>query len=267
MRTFTTPILLLTACVNPGGMAYTTLQDPVVRMDQYVTALRFYIANTNMKIVVCENTSTDLSYLFAKEILDGRLEYLTFDGNNYDNSLGKGYGEALIIRHALVNSQLINGSKGYVIKVTGRIIVENINDLINYVYSRGKNRFCCNITETFFFQSVVMAFHPSYFKGIMDAALSMINDSAMPPRYLENVLAELIGNNKSIIIKPFLAPPLLKGISATYNIPYSNKNPDDNACDNLFLLSKILTKRGQRLRSLACTAQYFMLLAKRKLTK
>lgn len=267
MKRTGSPIILLTACVRPCGMAYTAMQDPDTRRDQYVAALRYYLDNTELRIVVCENTCTDFSGPFAREISDGRLEYLTFDGNGYDRRLGKGYGEALIIRHALLSSRFINGSHGYVIKVTGRIMVENINDMIKYACCRGNDRFCCNITETFFFQSVVMVFHPGYFTGVIETALGKIDDSANPPRYIENVLAGLIGSDRYIKIKPFLTPPLLNGISATYNTPYSNKDPRNNACDNLAHLSRILAGRGQRLQSLACRARYLLLLAWHRLQK
>lgn len=267
MRVKKAPILLLTACVNPGGMSFTVLQDPDVRMQQYAGALRYYIANTDLRIVFCENTGYDMSDRFAREISDGRLECLTFEGNNYNRSLGKGYGEALIIRHALHNSLFINDSDGYIIKITGRIIVENITDIIRYANGHGGNFFSCNITEVFFFQSVVMMFHPSYFKYIIDEALYRINDSAIPPRYLEIVLAELISKNKEIKIKPYLYPPVLKGISATYNSPYTNKNERDNAIDNLVHLSNILNARGQYIQSLLCKVRYFYLIAKYKLLK
>lgn len=264
MRTVQAPILLLTACVNPDGMAYTALQDPAVRMDQYVNALRYYIDNTDLKIVVCENTCSDFSGQFAKEKSIGRLEYLTFDGNGYDRSLGKGYGEALIMQYALLHSQTIRQSDGYVVKVTGRIIVENIQEIIRKASARGKSRFGCNITETFFFQSVVMVFHKGYFENVITRTLRIVNDSATPPRYLEMVLAELIGKDRSIKIIPFLTPLILKGVSATYNTPYSNRNPRDNACDNLAHLSRILEARGQWIQSFICKTQYLLLLAKHK---
>lgn len=267
MKVSIAPILLLTACVNPGGMAYTALQDPEMRKEQYVNALRYYLNNTRLKIVVCENTGSDFSGEFASETSNGRLEYLTFNGNGYDRTLGKGYGEALIIQHALMHSQFICRSEGYVIKVTGRIIVDNIGEIIRQASARDKNRFGCNITETFFFQSVVMIFHKSYFENVAATALGKINDSDTPPRYLEMVLAELIGKNCEIKIRPFLTPPMLKGVSATYNTPYSHKSPRDNACDNLAHLSRILEARGQIMQSLVCKAHYFLLLAKYKFLK
>lgn len=144
------PILLLTACINSGGMSFTALQDPGVRKRQYVDALRYYLDNASLRIVFCENTGYDMSEQFSEDIASNRLEYMTFDGNRYDRTLGKGYGEALIIQHALCNSSFINDSDGYVIKITGRIIVENISDIIKHAQGFGRTRSHCNFIGPFF---------------------------------------------------------------------------------------------------------------------
>ncbi|RYZ23735.1 MAG: hypothetical protein EOO10_20840 [Chitinophagaceae bacterium] len=51
-----------------------------------------------------ENSGADVSPLFQEEINNGRLEVITFIGNNYDRKLGKGYGEIRIIEKALNDS-------------------------------------------------------------------------------------------------------------------------------------------------------------------
>ena len=89
-------VVLLTACVNPNGMSKTVLQD--------VNALNFYLQETSLPICFVENTGFDMSCEFHSYIDSGRLEYLCFKGNNYDKSLGKGYGEAVIILYATENS-------------------------------------------------------------------------------------------------------------------------------------------------------------------
>ena len=39
-------ILLLTGCINPAGMSYTTLINPEERKKQYVDAIHFYLSKT-----------------------------------------------------------------------------------------------------------------------------------------------------------------------------------------------------------------------------
>lgn len=77
----------------------------------------------------CENTNTDISLEYKQYIKQNRLEYICFDGNNYDKERGKGYGEALIIEYALSHSNLLKQAD-QIIKITGRIIVKNVNQLV-----------------------------------------------------------------------------------------------------------------------------------------
>ena len=148
-------LVLLTACVNPNGMAYTVLQDCEERYYQYMEALDFYLRNTNTPIVFVENSNYDLSSMkeqFDSCIQKGRLEILSFNGNDYDRSLGKGFGEALILRYALDHSKFIK-HVDVVIKITGRLQCTNIeliqrlcklNNLVtaNVVYDQWGNLEC-----------------------------------------------------------------------------------------------------------------------------
>ena len=119
-------VILLTACVNPGGMPFTVLNDTSERLRQYREALDFYLRETTQPIVFCENTLCDFSEDYKEHISSGRLEYITFDGNNFDKSKGKGYGEALIMEEAFRISKLL-GQCDFVVKITGRLIVRNIS--------------------------------------------------------------------------------------------------------------------------------------------
>lgn len=118
-------VILLTACVNPNGMAYTVLQDKDVRLRQYRDALDWYLSHVENKIVFVENTGYDISPLYENSIKSGKLEVLTFHGNDYDKSRGKGYGEALIMDYAIKNSFFLQGDVN-IMKITGRLICENV---------------------------------------------------------------------------------------------------------------------------------------------
>lgn len=124
--------ILLSACVNPNGMTHTALQDTQERMNQYKRAILWYIEHTDQPIVVVENSNTDMSAEFADFIKEGRLEYIFFDGNNYPHELGKGLGEALIIKYALDNSYILKSYDSF-IKITGRLILNNFNDIIRKI--------------------------------------------------------------------------------------------------------------------------------------
>ncbi len=119
------PVILLTACINPNGMAFTVLQDSDERLKQYREALDWYLHHVENKIVFVENTGYDISPMYEDVIASGRLEVLTFHGNDFDKSKGKGYGEALIIEYALKNSEFLEEDLN-IIKITGRLICENV---------------------------------------------------------------------------------------------------------------------------------------------
>ena len=103
-----TQILFLTACVNPKGMAYTKLSNPEIRLQQYKDALNWHLENTDMKILLVENSGYDFSDSYQKQIDEGRMEMLCYDGNDYDRSRGKGYGEAAIMEYGITHSRLLS---------------------------------------------------------------------------------------------------------------------------------------------------------------
>ena len=81
-------ILLLTGCINPAGMSYTTLNNPEERKKQYVDAINFYLSSTNFPIVFAENSGTDISNIFQDYIKSSRIEILCFCGH-HDKGRGK----------------------------------------------------------------------------------------------------------------------------------------------------------------------------------
>lgn len=215
-------VILLTACINPGGMAYTSLQDVESRIQQYKKALHFYLEFTQFKILVVENTLSYFADRMEYYILSGRLEYLTFEGNNYDKSLGKGFGEALIIRYALENSLLLREAE-YVIKITGRLIVPNIKKLYKLGDFSTKDGYMisCNIrpskklaTSVFFIAS--KRFLESYFVP----RINEIDDKHH--KWFEHILFDAVEECKKDKGRCFIFPiPIkLEGISGTTSKAY-----------------------------------------------
>lgn len=215
-------IILLTACVNPNGMASTMLQEVKVRLEQYKKALHFYLLNTDYKILFVENTQTDFSQEFNEFINDGRLEYLTFQGNDYDKSLGKGYGEALIIKYAFDNSALIRSTE-YIIKITGRVVVENLAMLCKVGnLSVDRNALiACNVRPSKKIgNSVFFVFDKRFFQIYLSSFLNKINERENI--WFEHVLFESIqrckqDGSKCIV---FSRPIKILGITGTTAKPY-----------------------------------------------
>lgn len=179
-------VLLLTACINPKGMSKTALQDKDKRLAQYKTALDWYLQNTNVRIVFIENTNFDISPCYAEYIEQGRLEILTFDGNNYEKSLGKGYGEALIVEYGFNNSQFIKEAED-IVKITGRLIIKNTKQLLNHSKS---GIVYCNLVKATSRKntgySIFFRAPKSFYTGYFLKNITLINDDAL--YYFEHYL-------------------------------------------------------------------------------
>lgn len=131
-------VLLMTATIDPNGMSNLKLHDTEIRKRQYIEAINFYLNNTILKIIFCENSNVNIYNEITNKNKIDRLEYINYRGNDYDKSIGKGYGEAKIILYALNNSKFIKNCK-YIIKITGRVKILNINDYIRKVKRKNLN--------------------------------------------------------------------------------------------------------------------------------
>ena len=169
-------IILLTGCINPKGMAFTTLSDQEERKAQYINAIRYYLSNTSFKIVFSENSGTDISHFFQDSIESGRMEYLTFNGNQ-DKKRGKGYGECEIIEYAIKKSKLIHSSKEQrIAKITGRLIIKNIKGILrwhNLLFS--KQTVFCSINSDLSFPDSRLIVAPVSFYRVFLNSKELIN--------------------------------------------------------------------------------------------
>lgn len=220
-------VILLTACVNPGRMPYTVLTDKSVRLQQYRAALDFYLSQTSLPVVFCENTLCDFSADYQQYIDSGQLEYITFDGNSFDHSKGKGYGEALIMEEAFSRSEQLQHCD-IVIKITGRLIVKNISQLVN-----DNSRMLFPTIQTFpsangMIDSRLIIMPKSFCTDEFLPAKSKINDSA--EYYFEHLLFDTLKNRQRFAHIPFLHVPLIEGVSGSSGKKYVS---DDNNNNNL----------------------------------
>mgnify|MGYP006995093844 CR=1 FL=1 len=217
-------VILLTACVNPQGMSYTVLQNAKERLTQYKESIDYYVSSTTLKIVVVENTGFNFKSLFNNSSLYDRVEFLTFQGNDFDKEKGKGYGEAKILQYAFDNSIFLR-SADMVVKISGRYITTNFEALMTRVRKKGvvyanlskiRHKKLC---DSRFFVAPP-EFYTKYFLPIC----WKINDSKNV--YFEHVLFEAIlswkNNNKSH--SEFLFPILFSGKTGTTGRIIVNSN-------------------------------------------
>jgi hypothetical protein len=129
--------LLITGAIDikKFNVPYTKLIDTDVRLYQYLESIEYAINHYKKitHIVFCENTNYEYDYTALQKkaaTLEKVVEILRFLGDYYNNKKnGKGFGEGEIIKYALENSRYLRGN-GYFYKLTGRVIVENFDEVI-----------------------------------------------------------------------------------------------------------------------------------------
>lgn len=261
-------ILLLTSTINPNGMSYTVLQDRDIRQEQYNKALQFYLVNTPYKIVFCDNSGIDISREYLNYINSGRIEFITFNGNDFDKTKGKGYGEAKIILYAIENSQFLK-KDCYVTKITGRIIVKNICELIQsrvyYINNIVRCGFC---TDNSIF-SIIITSPISWIKKGLEKYMEDINDTN--GIYIEHILYKMLYESKSnsilgrIIILPFLKSPKIDGISGSTGKSYNDIFIKDRFVTDISYLSSLQWKKNKKINYVALRLLLYVIHLLRKL--
>lgn len=113
------------------------------REQMYVNTLNYYISlfgkiKMYMDMVFAENSGWNLKVLarkFRKSDFT-KIEYLSFNPNDFDQTKGKSYNELLMMQKAIGKSETIQRSRRF-IKLTGRFPIINLDKLIKELYGRG----------------------------------------------------------------------------------------------------------------------------------
>lgn len=131
--------ILLTSCIKPSDKVFgSRLKNSKERYSQYISAIKYYLEDSKAQmIVLCDNSNTkpeDEIYNDCARI-GKEFEWISFQGNMEETEKrGKGYGEGEIIDYAMRHSRLIAKSDS-IVKITGRLIVKNINSILNVATS------------------------------------------------------------------------------------------------------------------------------------
>lgn len=198
-------LILLTGCIDPGGMTFTKLQNPDARKAQYVEAINYYLDATSCYILFVENSGNDISMEFSNRPDRHRLEILTFSGNDYEKSLGKGFGEMLIIQYALNNSLFIKRST-FICKITGRYKVLNIHTLLNFYMLSGSKLMVWLSKELDYSDSRIFFAPAAFYNEIFVKYAGTVDDS------------------KDVHFENALCKAVLEAIQAGYSyLPFRNK--------------------------------------------
>ena len=218
-------IILLTGCINPNGMPFTTLTENSIRKAQYINAIDFYLKNTNFPIIFAENSGTNISNSYIDYIKNNRLALLSFQGNE-NKKKGKGYGEAQIINYALSHSHIINSTSNncFIIKITGRLIINNINQVVcKRMFLQKNDSIVCSLNSTLTFADSRIVIAPiSFFKSFLNHKEEIDDTNKI---FFENILLNCIIQERRFHYYPFNIEPQITGQSGTTGKKYEPYTP------------------------------------------
>lgn len=213
-------IVILTGCIEPADVYGLMLCDSKERLKQYLKSIRFYLQCDSLnKIVFCDNSGYEYDYQKEYQLAEKNnkeLEILTYR-EEYEKvkKRGKGYGEGQILKYVLDNSSLLK-EEDYFYKVTGRMIIKNIDKIIenekkeiNYF---NKNLYTYGVIDTRFY-GIKKDIYTKYFLQVHDR----VNDKM--GRYLEHCFMHVL-DSKKISYKCHAYFPVIKGISGTKGKEY-----------------------------------------------
>lgn len=220
-------ILLLTATISPGNAPELARADPIARLHDYESSLRYYLTLINNPlhgIVFVENSDSDVSSL--KQSADkmgftNRVEFLCNYGSYTYAERGRAYGEFKLLDYAMTNSVMVrDSSKDAVVwKVTGRYKVLNLATMIRRapvnldMYIDMKDR------PLRWMDMRLMAWTPKgydrLFLGIADSIGKDFNERAMRESMPEHV-------DEVTLVRRFRNEPRIDGIRGYDNANYSH---------------------------------------------
>lgn len=208
----TTNTILLTAAITPDPRFGSAVSDPSERLGEYRKAVKKWQAQgreAGFDVAVIETTGSDA--------LDADVKVIPFTPSDEHVSRGKGSVEAAALDHAL--SVLALAREATVVKVTGRLVVENADRLLSPLapgviqVRRTLDRSFCNTRLLI----STAGFWTDHLSG-MD---SSIDDNL--GRYIEHIVAyrlitaELFAKAK---VERFPVRPVFEGRSGTNGTPY-----------------------------------------------
>ena len=253
--------ILMTACINPNGMGCTALQNPKIRKAQYLEAIDYYLNETKYDIVFCENTGTNIYDEIQSPEKHIRLEYLTFLGNEYDKRKGKSYGEAVIIQYAIQNSRKLQNCE-YIIKITGRVKILNLNSLAVKLSKRRPfgQIVALEFSNKDWAKSVCFFSPKEWLLMTVEKYRVLLSDTGYN---FEKMISDSITKTRGMKVCRF--HPIIDGICAWSNTSYINLNMSQRKLNHFCALRYLYRSRGDKLNYLRTALYWIYYIVERKL--
>lgn len=141
--------IILTSTIDVRGISNMERADTKTRLEDYHLALTKWLENPWVhNIIFVENSGYSLDSL--KDLVNSHenrkaVEFLSFDGQNFPRSLGKGYGETLALQHILEHSKQLQATRRF-LKVNGRYYVPNLLEVLREMAP--ETSVFCNLTKS-----------------------------------------------------------------------------------------------------------------------
>ncbi len=219
--------LLITSSVDP--VVKVKVSDKTERLLQYkLSILRWVVETKFNKIVLIDNTNTKIfSEYEISQFMDYgiTIEQIISPPNPLVGIKGASYGISEIYEIAIKKSKLINESNHFA-KITGRLFVENMNDLISDV-KVNESYLIRWLYKGFFrfkpgrFDERFAIYNKKYYIKNLLPLKKQLDDSK--DQWIEIVYNKHIEKNKHDI-KSFKAYPRIVGISGHQGKPYDGNN-------------------------------------------
>jgi hypothetical protein len=217
-------LLVMTACVDPSQGEYRLNRaDPTLRLEDYKTALRFWLSLPDQrirKILFIENSNYPLDRLKSiagqENPLKKSIEFISLDCNWYPPGGHYGYAELRMLDLGLQQSQL-RKSTTHMIKVSGRFRFPGVTRLLNSLPAefdavadaRAWLSLHKRLERPYVTTQIILFAHDFYRNHLQDCyrELESGTESHMEVIYYRK-LAELSGGNKVIFRFPCNVSPV-----------------------------------------------------------
>ncbi|WP_312841793.1 hypothetical protein V6M29_08305 [Stutzerimonas chloritidismutans] len=214
--------LILTCTVDVRGISQMARSNIEDRLTDYLMAFQAWLEKSNVnRFVFIENSGYDLSEFrkIAAGYVSKEVEFISFDGQDFNRELGKGYGEMLSLQQALQSSSMLAEVDAF-IKVNGRYFVPSIGKIKDKILA-DYDVVCDFSRHLTYADSRLFGGKVAFLRDYLLPALAKTNDSEGV--YFEHCLASAahraIADGLSWSLCPLV--PIV-GISGTDNTSYNS---------------------------------------------
>jgi hypothetical protein len=216
--------LLVTATITPQ-VDYIIIKDSKERLNQYLTAINWYLQNTPYKVIIGENSGYNqlVSYLPSK--YRERVEFICYNQEKEDGR-NHGYYEWDILRHVYQCSQSVKNTS-IIFKITGRLILKNICTIINSLDKNDKAFIAGNMYRTsledgyFNIDTRFFAFSTNLYNNILSVQ-NIVGDDyiyCLVERAMSELVKKFILENTASFVE-LRQPFVVRGCQANHNVVY-----------------------------------------------